>query len=163
MDPTCDSALGPKPGEKGSQVGVSSELAEGISVPSAAATPASVGPRQTADLQDAGSSERTAARQTSIDLDCFWGKLSSIQQSLVKIEAEVTVLTKQRTAKDFYGTKELGGNPRKSRVYRPRMVSEWSHPSCKKKGSGRGSHQAWAVSHEELARYQREGLLPISR
>ena len=31
-----------------------------------------------------------------------------------------------------------------------------------KKGSGRGRYQSWVISHAELLRVQREGLLPIS-
>ena len=30
-----------------------------------------------------------------------------------------------------------------------------------KKGSGRGLYRAWVISHAELLRYEREGLLPI--
>lgn len=32
-----------------------------------------------------------------------------------------------------------------------------------KKGSGRGKYQSWAISHEELLLYCKEGLLPALR
>jgi excisionase family DNA binding protein len=32
-----------------------------------------------------------------------------------------------------------------------------------KKGSGRGKYRSWVIAHEELQRFQREGLLPINR
>ena len=35
--------------------------------------------------------------------------------------------------------------------------------NAEKKLSGRGAHAHWVVSHEELLRYQREGLLPLKR
>jgi hypothetical protein len=45
-------------------------------------------------------------------------------------------------------------------------VREWCRPGrlrAAKKGSGRGTHAAWAVSREELARYRCDSLLPDRR
>jgi hypothetical protein len=42
-------------------------------------------------------------------------------------------------------------------------VREWARNGrirAEKKLSGRGAHARWVVSHDELLRYQREGLLP---
>lgn len=47
----------------------------------------------------------------------------------------------------------------------PFTVREWARLGrihAEKRRSGRGAHPAWVVSHRELERYRREGLLPIS-
>jgi hypothetical protein len=45
-------------------------------------------------------------------------------------------------------------------------VREWcrlGRVHAEKKGSGRGRYQSWVISHEELLRIQKEGLLPIRK
>jgi hypothetical protein len=45
-------------------------------------------------------------------------------------------------------------------------VREWCRHGrikAEKRLSGRGAHPSWVVSHVELLRFQREGLLPIQR
>ncbi len=70
------------------------------------------------------------------------------------------LLLKQRTIKDFYTTAELATLLGKAEF----TVREWCRNGRvhgQKQGSGRGKHQAWVISHVELQRLQREGLLPV--
>ena len=68
------------------------------------------------------------------------------------------LLVGQRTVKDWYSTDEIANILRRAEY----TVREWCRQGrirAKKKGSGRGKYQSWVVSHDELLRYQREGLL----
>ena len=47
---------------------------------------------------------------------------------------------------------------RSASLRRPTSSRCWGQ----KKSSGRGAHTSWAISHEELQRYQREGLRRVS-
>jgi hypothetical protein len=87
-------------------------------------------------------------------------ELAPLIEQLDRIEAAVVELTRQRQVKDFYTVEEfaalvglapftVGQHCRMGRI------------KGAKKGSGRGPHKGWAISHEELLRYQREGLLPL--
>lgn len=85
--------------------------------------------------------------------------------SVARIEAlqlEIRdLLLHQRTVKDWYSTDEIAQLLGKD----PFTVREWCRRGrvrAEKKGSGRGKHQFWVISHEELQRIQREGLLPAS-
>jgi hypothetical protein len=69
------------------------------------------------------------------------------------------LLLKQRTVRDWYSTAEVAEATGKDEF----TVREWcchGRIHAVKKASGRGKHKAWAVPHEELLRYHREGLLP---
>jgi hypothetical protein len=81
---------------------------------------------------------------------------------LDRIEGMLTALVERQTIKDFYSTDEFAQSVGKAEF----TVREWCRLGrirAEKRRSGRGAHPAWVISHQELVRYQREGLLPIAR
>jgi hypothetical protein len=88
--------------------------------------------------------------------------LLEIGERLDKIEATLALLVSQRTVKDWYSTEEVAQLVGKAEF----TVREWCRLGrirAEKKGSGRGKFQGWVISHAELLRYQKEGLLPLRR
>jgi hypothetical protein len=86
----------------------------------------------------------------------------SIEERLEKIEAMLTVLVEQQTVREWYATDEFALLVSKAEF----TVREWCRHgriSAEKRMSGRGAFPAWVISHQELLRYQREGLLPLRR
>jgi hypothetical protein len=85
----------------------------------------------------------------------------SIDERLEKIEALLLVLVEFRQAKEWYCVEEFARIVGRAEL----TCREWCRLGrirARKKDSGRGAHTAWAISHEELQRYQREGLLRAS-
>ena len=81
---------------------------------------------------------------------------------LAKIETLLASLVEQRTVKEWYSTAEVAAILGKAEF----TCREWcrlGRIKATKKQSGRGKYQAWAVSHDELLRYRKEGLLPFPR
>jgi hypothetical protein len=81
-------------------------------------------------------------------------------QRLDRIEAALAELVQRQAVKDWYSTEEVARLLGKAEF----TVREWcrlGRVRAEKKGSGRGKYQAWVVSHDELLRVQREGLLPL--
>jgi DNA-directed RNA polymerase specialized sigma24 family protein len=79
---------------------------------------------------------------------------------LEKIEAMLVLLAEKQTAKDWYTTDEIARIVGKAEF----TVREWcrlGRMRAEKRMSGRGAFPAWVISHHELLRYQREGLLPL--
>jgi transposase len=61
--------------------------------------------------------------------------------------------------KDFYSTDEVAEILDKAEF----TVREWARRgriNAQKRRSGRGRYRSWVISHEELKRIEREGLLP---
>lgn len=85
----------------------------------------------------------------------------TIEQRLEKIEAMLVVLAERQTVKDFYEVEEFAKLVGKS-CFTCREWCRLGRIRARKKDSGRGAHTAWAISHEELQRYRREGLLRAS-
>jgi hypothetical protein len=89
-------------------------------------------------------------------------QIGLLLERLDRIEAVVVELLRQRTVKDWYVTEEAAQILGKAEF----TVREWCRLRrirAEKRGSGRGKFQSWVISHAELQRIQREGLLPIQR
>jgi Helix-turn-helix domain len=84
----------------------------------------------------------------------------SIEERLDRIESMLAALVQRQTIKDHYEVEEFSRLVGKAAF----TVREWCRNGrirAEKKNSGRGAFPAWVISHQELLRYQREGLLPI--
>ena len=80
----------------------------------------------------------------------------AIVEWLERIEA---LIVEQKAVKDWYTTEEFAALVGKAEF----TVREWcrlGRVAAAKRRSGRGKHCAWVISHDELRRYRREGLLP---
>ena len=79
---------------------------------------------------------------------------------LERIERLLLDLTAQGVVRDWYTSEEfaeaVGMAP-----YTVREHARQGRLNAEKRSSGRGSHCSWVLSHEELERYRREGLLPL--
>jgi DNA-binding transcriptional MerR regulator len=79
-----------------------------------------------------------------------------------KIESMLALLLERQTVKDYYSTAEFARLVGKAEF----TVREWARLGrirAEKRKSGRGAFTSWVISHQELLRYQREGLLPSER
>lgn len=86
----------------------------------------------------------------------------SIEQRLDKIESLLTSLVERQSVKNHYEVEEFARLVGKA----PFTVREWARLGrikADKRMSGRGAFASWVISHHELLRYQREGLLPQQR
>jgi hypothetical protein len=79
-------------------------------------------------------------------------------ERLLRMEQMLSVLVERERVKDFYEIDEFAKLVDKA----PFTVREWARLGrirAEKRQSGRGAHPAWVISHAELLRYQRNGLL----
>jgi len=86
-------------------------------------------------------------------------QMDLVLERLNRIESALAQLLSQKVAREWYTTAEVAEIVGKAEF----TVREWCRNSRvrgEKKGSGRGKYQAWVISHAELQRIQREGLLP---
>jgi len=79
-----------------------------------------------------------------------------------KIETMLADLIRQRHVAEWYTTDQVAAILGKAKF----TVREWCRQGrvhCQKKNNGRGQHRSWTISHDELLRIQREGLLPLKK
>lgn len=82
----------------------------------------------------------------------------TVEERLKKIESLLAVLVERQQVREWYSTDEIAAVVGKSEF----TVREWcrlGRIQAQKRRSGRGAFPAWCISHEELLRYRREGLL----
>jgi hypothetical protein len=82
-------------------------------------------------------------------------------RSIREMVAEVRdLLVAQRAVKDYYSVDQAA----QSLERRPFTVREWcrlKRINAEKRKTGRGRSTEWVISHVELLRIQKEGLLPL--
>jgi hypothetical protein len=81
-------------------------------------------------------------------------------KKLENMEAMLVVLVERQRVRDWYSTDQFAQLVGKAEF----TVREWcrlGRVHAEKRMSGRGAFPAWVISHVELQRYQREGLLSL--
>lgn len=84
----------------------------------------------------------------------------TLEERLERIEAMLAVLVERQHMREWYSVEQFSRIVGRTEF----TVREWCRLGrirAEKKGSGRGAFAAWAICHDELLRYQREGLLRL--
>ena len=100
-----------------------------------------------------------AAPAVRSDRELRWVMDGELMERLGRLEAMIALLIERETAKAWYGTDEFARIVGKAEF----TVREWCRHGrirAEKKDSGRGAYASWVISHAELLRYQKEGLIP---
>lgn len=83
-----------------------------------------------------------------------------LRQQLDEIQLLLIAILDRETAREHYSTDEFARLVGRAEF----TVREWCRMGrikADKRLSGRGAHSTWAISHAELLRYQKQGLLAI--
>lgn len=83
----------------------------------------------------------------------------TLEQRLEKIEAMLVELVERQQVREWYSVEEFARIVGRATF----TVRAWARDGrirASKKLSGRASFASWSISHDELRRYQQEGLLP---
>ncbi len=86
--------------------------------------------------------------------------INDLVERLDRIENSLQQLATQRLIKEYYSTSEVARLVKRSDF----TVREWcrlGRIAAEKRACGRGRSQEWMIPHDELLRFQCEGLLPI--
>jgi hypothetical protein len=86
----------------------------------------------------------------------------TLEERLEKIEALLVSLIERERTREFYSVEEFSRIVGRAEF----TCREWCRHgriNAEKKESGRGAYASWAISHTELLRFQKEGLLRFRR
>lgn len=110
-------------------------------------------------VSDGGGAHDPGAEAGSTALTRVLEVLAAVERRLEGIESSLRTAIDQRVIRDWYDTAAVAELLGKAEF----TVREWCRRGrirAQKRRSGRGKYQLWVISHEELQRFQREGLLP---
>ena len=85
----------------------------------------------------------------------------SVEERLEKIEAMLVVLVERHQVREWYTTGEFADAVGKAE-FTVREYCRLGRLNAEKRRSGRGAYSQWVLSHNELERYRRHGLLPAA-
>jgi hypothetical protein len=83
----------------------------------------------------------------------------TVEERLEKIESMLVVLVERQQVREWYSVEEFARIVGRAEF----TCREWCRHCrirAEKRLSGRGAYAAWVISHEEMLRFRREGLLP---
>ena len=84
----------------------------------------------------------------------------TFEERLERIEAMLVVLTQRQHVPEWYTTQEFAQTVGKAE-FTIREYCRHGRLKAEKRQSGRGAHPQWVLSHSEMERYRRHGLLPV--
>ena len=88
--------------------------------------------------------------------------MTNLDERLEKIEYMLGVLVERQQVREWYTTQEFAHAVSKAE-FTVREYCRLGRLHAEKRQSGRGAYPQWVLSHVELERYRRNGLLPIQR
>lgn len=83
----------------------------------------------------------------------------SIETRLERMESLLLALVERETIKDYYEVEEFARLVGKA-AFTCREWARLGRIHAEKQQSKRGAHAPWVISHQELQRYRKDGLLP---
>src|SRR5262245_49520643 len=86
----------------------------------------------------------------------------TVEERLEKIESLLVVLVERQQVQSWYTTQEFARAVGKAE-FTIREYARLGRLKAEKRQSGRGAHPQWVLSHGEMERYRRDGLLPVGR
>lgn len=106
--------------------------------------------------------ERALMAERSIAPESISYKLDRLLTVLERIDINISSMANQQRKQDWYTTAETADLLGVAED----TVRDWcrfGRIHAEKKGSGRGPNKGWAISHDEIERYRKSGLLPLQR
>lgn len=86
----------------------------------------------------------------------------TVEERLENIEGLLAVLIERQQVREWYTVEEFAGIVGRSE-FTCREYCRLGRLKAAKRSHGAGQYKTWVISHDELLRFQREGLLPIQR